>query len=92
MKLADVGLVHAQGLHLQGLQEEPRPNSQVQVTLYPQTAGAEGGIALKGKITGSKPMGDAGFEIEVQLTEPPGLSYVNLMAELIGGRPTRAAV
>ncbi|MDB5098622.1 MAG: hypothetical protein JWM80_3043 [Cyanobacteria bacterium RYN_339] len=91
MKLADVGLLSGQALHLQGLQEEPRFNSAVQVTLYPQSQGSEGGISLKGKITSAKPMGDAGYEIEVQLTEPPGLSYVNLMAELIGGRPARAA-
>jgi CheY-like chemotaxis protein len=92
MKLADVGVVHGQGLHLHGLLEEPRFNSAVQVTLYPQSAGSDGGIPLKGKITSSKLMGDAGYEVEVQLTEAPGLMYVNMMAELIGGRPTRAAV
>lgn len=92
MKLADVALVHGQGLHMHGLVEEPRFNSQVQVTLYPQsTGGSDGGIPLKGKITSSRP-GNAGYEIEVQLTEAPGLPYVNLLAELIGGRPARAAL
>jgi CheY-like chemotaxis protein len=91
MKLADVALLSGQALHLHGLQEEPRFNSAVQVTLYPQSGGAEGGIPLKGKITSAKPLGDAGYEIEVQLTEPPGLQYVNLMAELIGGRPAARA-
>lgn len=90
MKLADVGLLHGHGLHMHGLVEEPGFNSEVKVTLYPQSVGGtDGGIALKGKITASRP-GNAGYEIEVQLTEAPGLPYVNLMAELIGGRPSRA--
>jgi CheY-like chemotaxis protein len=90
MKLANVVSLHGKGLLLSGITEEPRFNSLVDITLYPGEFGANGGIPLKGRLTGYRMMSAQTYEANVEFVSPLGLGFVNLIAELIAGRPVRS--
>lgn len=90
MRLADVGEVSASSLVMRNLTVEPRFNSEVSLTLYPRQGSTEDGLALTGKIASFRAGGEPNtYEAVVELSEQPGLPYVQLMGELIGGRPPR---
>jgi hypothetical protein len=64
----------------------------VQVTLYPQSMGPDvAGVPLTGKVAGYNAVSEGLFEAEITLNEAQGLPFVQLLAELIGGRPARPA-
>lgn len=90
MKLTEVVQVHGEGVVLAGLAEEPKFNSPIQMTVYPPSGGQEGGITLHGKITSARPGTTGQFEVDVALTEAPGVGFVSLIAEAITGKPFRA--
>jgi len=89
VKAAVVSQLHGQGAVLAGLDEEPRFNSPIQMTVLTSTIGAEVGVTVNGKVTSTRTGVTGLFEAEVVLTEPPGAAYVNLLAEAASGRPVR---
>ncbi|MFN3431007.1 MAG: two-component system response regulator [Candidatus Sericytochromatia bacterium] len=96
VRLADVTQVSADGLWLRGVQGEPPFNAAIQVTLYPFSTGAPNGtgmagITVKGKVESFTTQPGGLTDVEVSLVEPGGLAYIDLLAELIAGRPVRAA-
>lgn len=91
VRLADITQVTADSLQLRGLQSEPGFNSEIQVTLYPYTSsGTNAGVTVKGKVTSFHTHPTGTTDVEVSLTEPGGLGYVDMLAELIAGKPARA--
>lgn len=91
VRLADITQVTADSLQLRGLQSEPAFNSEIQVTLYPYTSsGTNAGVTVKGKVTSFVTHPTGTTDVEVSLTEPGGLGYVDMLAELIAGKPARA--
>ncbi|MEB3283731.1 MAG: response regulator [Candidatus Sericytochromatia bacterium] len=91
VKAAVVAQIHGQGAVLSGLDEEPRFNSPIQMTVLTSSIGAEVGVTVNGKVTSTRTSNAGLFEAEVILTEPPGAAYVNLLAEASSGRPFRHA-
>lgn len=91
VKAAVVSQLHGQGAVLAGLDEEPRFNSPIQMTVLTSTIGAEIGVTVNGKVTSTRTGATGLYEAEVVLTEPPGAAYVNLLAEAASGRPFRNA-
>lgn len=92
VRLANVAELSGQGLQLQGINAEIKPNSPVQLTLYPRARETElFGIQLHGTVTSFQPSGTGLFDAEVVLSEPGGLPFVNLLAELTSGRPAGSA-
>lgn len=91
VKSAVVSQLHGQGAVLAGLDEEPRFNSPIQMTVLSATIGADVSVTVNGKVTSTRTGSTGAYEAEVVLTEPPGAAFVNLLAEAASGRPFRNA-
>lgn len=92
VKLADIAQVTAESLLLKGVQGEPRFNSTIQVTLFPFATGApNAGVTVQGKVGTFHTHPNGLTDIDVQLSEPGGAAYVDLLAELIANRPPKSA-
>lgn len=89
MRLADVSELTAKTVVLRNLAAEPRFNSEITLTLYPRSGSSDDGVALTGKVESFRGSDPTSYEATVDLGEQPGLPYVQLMSELIGGRPPR---
>jgi hypothetical protein len=90
VKLGDIAQVTAESLLLKGVSGEPRFNSTIQVTLFPFGQAGGSGLTIAGKVGTFHTHPDGLTDIEVQLTEPGGAAYVDLLANLIANRPPRA--
>lgn len=91
VRLADITQVTADGLQMKGLQSEPRFNSEIQVTLYPHATGAaNAGITVKGKVSSFATHPNGTTDVEVAFSEPAGVGYVEMLTELVAGKPARA--
>lgn len=84
-KLAEVRMLWADGIILP-LATPPAPNAELIVTLYP--AGAGDGVTLKGRVQAIR-QSDKGFDVEVALSDPVGMGFLNVLAEQLTGRPLR---
>lgn len=92
MRLASITQVSSEGFKLAGVNSEPRFNSAITVTIYPPTTGLEGGLTIEGQVCGfhSQSGGTGLVDVDVALSGPVGLPYIQLLSELISGRPMPA--